>query len=95
MGNDYVREVVRLKLQLKIAQLSGKKLWFSYEVPEEFIRNRTRSAYDSGYEAGWRGWEYMNAYSRPHWQVAYRHGYSDAKTAIHEAANNLGDIDGN
>jgi len=90
MGNDYVREIGKLKLELRIAQLSSKKLWFTYSVPEEFIRNRTRSAYDAGYEAGWRGWEYMNGYSRPHFQQAYRYGYSDAKSAVHEAAQKVG-----
>lgn len=72
--------------QLKLAKLRAKNLWFTYSVPDQFIQNRTRCAYDSGYEAGWRGWPYSNSYSRPHFQSAYRHGYSDANTQIHEEA---------
>lgn len=86
MSNDDVREIVRLKMQLAQALLRAKCLWFTYKVPEEFCRNRTRSAYDSGYEAGWRGWPYGNGYSRPHFQSAYRHGYSDATTQLHKEA---------
>jgi hypothetical protein len=78
-----------LEVELKIAKLRAKCLWFTYEIPDEFRRNRTSSAYDSGYEAGWRGWPYMTAYSRPHFQSAYRHGYSDATTRLHEEAQQL------
>lgn len=89
MGNDDVREIAKLKIQLRIASLASKKLWFTYEVPDEYCLNRTRSGYDQGYEAGWRGWEYMNPFARPHWQVAYRRGYSDAKYAINKEALKL------
>lgn len=86
MGNDYVREISRLKMQLKIALLRADCIWFTYKVPEHFTRNRTRSAYDSGYESGWRGWEYKNGYSRPHFQSAYFAGYNDATQDLMEKA---------
>ena len=79
-------EVESLKRDLLLARLRAKCLWFTYSVPDEFISNRTRTAYDGGYEAGWRGWEYMNSYYRPHFQRAYRAGYNDAKQQLHKEA---------
>lgn len=81
-----MNEVEHLRRELLLAKLGCKCLWFTYQVPSVFIDNRTRSAYDSGYEAGWRGWEYMSAYSRPHFQQAYRQGYADAKEQLHKEA---------
>ena len=86
MGNEDVREIVRLKQELAVALLRAKCLWFTYEVPDEFCANRTTSAYQSGYEAGWRGWPYSNTYYRTHFVSAYRHGYSDATTQLHKEA---------
>jgi hypothetical protein len=86
MGNDDIREIVRLRAVLKLALLRAKCLWFTYERPDAVCRNRTTSAYDAGYEAGWRGWPYNNTYSRTHYQSAYRLGYSDATTQLHAEA---------
>ena len=86
MGNEDIREIVRLKEQLKMALLRAKNLSFTYKVPARFGVNRTRTAYDSGYESGWRGWKYDNPYSTAHHQSAYCHGYSDAITQLHKEA---------
>jgi len=72
--------------QCALNLLRAKRLWFTYEVPDRFVQNRTHSGYDSGYEAGWRGWEYSNPYTAHHWVTAYHHGYCDANTALHQEA---------
>ena len=73
-----LNEIATLKAQLKVAKLRSKRLWFTYKVPDEFRRNRTGTAYDSGYEAGWRGWDYSHGYTRSIHQRAYLRGFNDA-----------------
>lgn len=90
MGNDYVREIAALRRQLKVARLRSKNIAFTFQTPKVFRGNRTGTAYQSGYKAGWRGWKFDQPYSTNRHQRAYRQGYYDANSDLKvEAAETL------
>lgn len=86
MGNDLVREITELKQKLKVAELRSKRLNFTFSTPKEFRGNRTGTAYESGYNAGWRGWNYDQPYTTSHHRRAYLNGFRNAEQALREAA---------
>lgn len=81
------QEIQELKAALRLATLRAKNLNFTYDLPDWVFRNRTGSAYHSGYEAGWRGWQMgADGYTREHFQDSYRLGWFDANRALHTEA---------
>lgn len=52
---------------------------FEYTTPERFRRRGYNSAYRSGWEAGFRGWELEQCYTQHHLAMAYVDGYNDGK----------------
>jgi hypothetical protein len=49
------------------------------ERPERFRKSGARSAYDSGYEVGWRNQTFSDPYTRPDCMAAYYAGYRDGE----------------
>ena len=78
---------------LKLAQLRSRRIERTYEVPSEYLDNNTRTAYDSGYEIGWRGWGYDNPYTSNRHRIAYLRGYSAAAQAIIEEVSRRPDME--
>lgn len=60
---------------------SGKLPW--YTPPPQFRGRGRYSAYNSGFEAGFRNWDFLDPYVRFDCSRAYTRGYQDgAKLAV-------------
>lgn len=66
-------EIRRLQVELAVRTSNPASPRFQCDVPERF--NGQRSAFQSGYEQGWRNLEYVNAYSSSAHIMAFRAGY--------------------
>ena len=71
---------------LKLALLRSRRIAFTYEIPVEY--QNARAAYHSGYEAGWRDWDYDNPYTSSRHRMAYCVAYNAADRAIREESTN-------
>lgn len=58
-------------------------------IPEEWRKAQIRSAYSSGYEAGWRNQPHRPPYEREHMRSAWRTGFDAGKHESELAILNL------
>jgi hypothetical protein len=84
------KEIADLKAALALSNEAGRRLKAELEVrtlnygfmyrPSEIVKRCTGAAWDSGFEAGWRGWpNKSHIYTSRHHQNAYDLGYNEAQ----------------
>lgn len=79
-GAKQAATIERLTDELNVAKVRSESISFTYEVPSRW--KKQKSAWESGYEAGWRGWILRNPYTSVHHQDAYANGYRVAEQSV-------------